>query len=107
MKYLLYEGAYLIWTKQVTNGGGYFIITDYVLVGFIPYRDTSNYEEVYTTDADTPDFHFKFEKTRRYDNYVWTYFDDWNELYVRAPSGVDVTISTRSHYVYVDNPDGP
>jgi hypothetical protein len=107
MDYNLYQGSSLIWTKTVTNGGSYFIITDYVLVGFRIYGDTTNYEEIYETDADTPDFHFKFRYTKYYDNYVWTYFDDWNEFYRSAPSGVDVTISAGYHYVYVENPDGP
>jgi hypothetical protein len=37
--------------------------------------------------------------------HAWTYFDDWNEFYESAPSGVDVTISTYYHYVLVENPD--
>ncbi len=105
MSYLLYEGGDLIWSKTVRNWGGYFILTDYVLVGFIIYKDTTNYEEVYETDADTPDFDFTFKSTKYYDNYVWKYFDDWNEFYHDAPPGVDVTISATWHYEQVSNPD--
>ena len=100
-------GFKAIWSKTVRTMGGYFILTDWVLVGFIPYDCFTNYEEIYTTDAGTPDYHFLFSNTMYYDNYQWNYFDDWNEYYRDAPSGVDVSISTQSHYVYVDNPDGP
>jgi hypothetical protein len=106
LKYEVYENGQVIWNKAVRTHGGYFILTDYQLVGFRIYRDFTNYEEIQSTDAESPDFHFLFENTKRYDG-GWSYFDGWNELYYYAPSGVDVFISTQAHYIYITNPDGP
>ncbi len=104
LTYSLVVGGWTEWTKTVYTGGSYFYLTNLVQVGIFTYPDFTNYEEVYYTDGDTPDFNFKFKNTQTSSDY----WDDWNEYSAGSyPSGVGVTISETYHYVYVTNPDAP
>lgn len=103
LTYNLVVGGWIEWTKRVYTGGSYFFLTCAVQVGIFTYDSFTNYEEVYYTDDQTPDFNFKFQSTQT----LAGYWDSWNVYDIRAPAGVGVTISTTDHYVYVTNPDAP
>ncbi|MBD3158202.1 MAG: hypothetical protein GF309_05375 [Candidatus Lokiarchaeota archaeon] len=101
LTYRLRVGGWIEWSKTVYTKGDYFILNRYAQVGWHTYMCFTNYEEVYDTDGQTPDFNFKFQNTQTANGY----WDNWIELSQGAPAGVDVTISTTQHYVYVSNPD--
>lgn len=103
LTYSMSVGGWTEWTKTVYTGGTYFILNENAWVGIHLYTCFTNYEEIWYTDHQTPDFDFKFRNTQTASGY----WDNWNVFDVNAPSGIGVTISTTHHYVYVTNPDAP
>lgn len=108
LTYNLVVGGYTEWTKTVETGGSEFQLTNIWHVGSWPfsgwYTCFTLYEEVYDTDAKTPDFNFKFQSTQTLEGY----WDDWDVYSAGSPpSGIGVTISETYHYVYITNPDAP
>jgi len=106
LTYNLVVGGWTDWTKTVYTGGSEFQLTDTWHVGVIPwtgwYSCLTLYEEIYETDAQTPDFNFKFQSTQT----AGGYWDSWNQFSSEnPPSGIGVTISTSYHYVWITNPD--
>ncbi len=106
LTYNLVVGGWINWTKTVYTGGSEFQLTDTWHVGIIPwtgwYSCFTLYEEIYETDAQTPDFNFRFQSTQT----AGGYWDSWNHLSSgNPPAGIGVTISTSYHYVWITNPD--
>ncbi len=103
LEFSVYQGRTEIWDRSVNMDADYFLLTSTYWHGwgYPTLACFTNYEEIYDTDAETPDFNFKFQYT------TWTsgYWDSWNVLDVNSPPDCTTLISTASHYVWVINPD--
>ena len=80
----LVVGGWTDWTKSVHTGANHFILNRFVQVGIYTYPCFTNYEEVFWTDATTPNFNFRFQNTQTLDDY----WDSWIVYSARAPAGV-------------------
>ncbi|MBD3160205.1 MAG: hypothetical protein GF309_15615 [Candidatus Lokiarchaeota archaeon] len=104
----MYVQGYLEYTRTAETGGNYFVLDDWVKVGFYTRRSFTLFEEGLVQDA--PDNDLKFQDTKAYasDGYPSGHWDSWVEFYqsqgsFTVPSEVDVTINKDQHYVFIDN----
>ncbi|MFQ5833137.1 MAG: hypothetical protein ACE5H4_10570 [Candidatus Thorarchaeota archaeon] len=108
LTYNMYLGGWLEWTKTIKTYGDWFLLDDWIWCGFILYASFTLFEEGFTPDAPENDLKFQNTQYILYGTGIWGYWDSWIEFYAErgysVPDGVDVTINTAQHYVFIDNP---
>jgi hypothetical protein len=108
LTFRVYRWGSVWWEEEVSDKGIYFYLQQVVIVGIFPRLSFSLYEEGLNPDAPDSDLTFRSTRYTQVSDGKKYYWDNWIEFYQNGgyavPSGVDVTINTVTHYVYIDNP---